>query len=149
MGENRFVRFSNLVNRSSKSIQKLKRMNMERYGLSGAHTNCLYRLLQAQDTGLNQRELMELEQMDKAQVSRVLKELEAKEYVTTDETHGYKASYYLTPAGKRVAEEIAQIVNRYLNKIGEGMTEAQRRTFYEAFEMVATDLENAIRDLSV
>ncbi|MBE5854811.1 MAG: MarR family transcriptional regulator [Lachnospiraceae bacterium] len=145
--DNRFELFSGLVNSAYKSLQKLKRMNMERFGLSGAHTNCLYRLLEAEDTGLSQRDLMELEQMDKAQVSRVLKDLEKKGYVTTKGTAGYKAAYVLTEDGRDIAFQVRKLVDTYLVRIGESMSEERRKTFYEAFELVVADLEAAIQDM--
>lgn len=52
------------------------------FSLSGAHTNCLCRLHEA--GSLTQGELTRLEQMDRSQVSRVLRDLAQKGYVVSD-----------------------------------------------------------------
>ena len=59
MEKSRFILFTGLINSVTKSIQGMKMIKMESYGLSAAHTNCLCRLADAPE-GLTQGELAEL-----------------------------------------------------------------------------------------
>ena len=82
---------------AAKSVSKLKAAQMDAFSLSGAHTNCLCRLHEA--GSLTQGELTRLEQMDRSQVSRVLRDLAQKGYVVSDTQAGYKRRYTLTRRG--------------------------------------------------
>lgn len=89
---------------AAKSVSKLKAAQMDAFSLSGAHTNCLCRLHEA--GSLTQGELTRLEQMDRSQVSRVLRDLAQKGYVVSDTQAGYKRRYTLTPAGEQTAARV-------------------------------------------
>ena len=102
MDTSRFEQFSALMTSAAKSVSKLKAAQMDAFSLSGAHTNCLCRLHEA--GSLTQGELTRLEQMDRSQVSRVLRDLAQKGYVVSDTQAGYKRRYTLTPAGEQTAE---------------------------------------------
>ena len=131
MESNSFERFSGLISTANKSIMKLKRRRMEKYDLSGAHTNCIYRLYKYRDTGLTQKAIMELEQMDRAQVSRVIRDLEQSGYVTSENSGGYKSVYGLTEAGLKVGEKINATVSEYMNSVSEAIPEEKLVVFYE------------------
>ena len=73
MDTSRFEQFSSLMTGAAKSIAKLKAAQMEAFSLSGAHTSCLCRLYEA--GSLTQGELTRAVQMDRSQVSRVLRDL--------------------------------------------------------------------------
>ena len=90
MDTSRFEQFSSLMTGAAKSIAKLKAAQMEAFSLSGAHTSCLCRLYEA--GSLTQGELTRAVQMDRSQVSRVLRDLAQKGYVSADAQAGYKLS---------------------------------------------------------
>ena len=136
MESNSFERFSGLISTANKSIMKLKRRRMEKYDLSGAHTNCIYRLYKYRDSGLTQKALMELEQLDRAQVSRVLRDLERTGYVTSDSNGGYKSVYGLTKEGLLVGAKIDETVSDYMKSISDAIPEEKLEVFYEVLSKI-------------
>lgn len=143
MEKSRFILFTGLVNSVTKSIQAMKMMKMERYGLSAAHTNCLCRLAERPE-GLTQGELAELEMTDKAQVSRVLRELEEKGYVYARGRAGsYKRRYLLTDRGEETTREMEAIllaVNRYVSR---EIPPEDLAVFYRTMTTIAKNIRGA------
>lgn len=141
MEKSRFMLFTGLITRVVKSIQAMKMIKMERYGLSAAHTNCLCRL-GGHPEGLTQGALSELEMMDKAQVSRVLRELEEKGYVRRETGAGaYKRRWLLTGLGVetvREMEETLLALNRYVSR---DIPEANLEVFYRTMATIAENIE--------
>lgn len=107
MDTSRFEQFSSLMTGAAKSIAKLKAAQMEAFSLSGAHTSCLCRLYEA--GSLTQGELTRAVQMDRSQVSRVLRDLAQKGYVSADAQAGYKRRYALTPTGLETAARVETV----------------------------------------
>lgn len=141
----RFDRYIALTASSLKDIARLKAAKMEKYGLSVVHTDCLWHLYNAGDTGLTQRALTELEQVDRAQISRVLRELLQEGYVTQKEGGGtYKRSYVLTDTGRTIAAEMNDIIleiNRYVS--GE-IPRDELMIFYRTLQTIARNLSRAV-----
>ena len=98
MDTSRFEQFSSLMTGAAKSIAKLKAAQMEAFSLSGAHTSCLCRLYEA--GSLTQGELTRAVQMDRSQVSRVLRDLAQKGYVSADAQapRASKPSFWISTA---------------------------------------------------
>ena len=143
MEGSRFIQFVGLLNRASKSIQALKMMKMEHYQLSAAHTNCLCRLAEFPE-GLTQTHLAELENMDRAQVSRVLRELEEKNYaVRTDSGGAYKRQYVLTPRGVETVREMEEIILRLNHYVSGEISDADLAVFYRTFHTITKNLSSA------
>lgn len=141
MEKSRFIQFSSLVGGAMKSIQAMKMEKMARYGLSAAHTNLLCRLAEGSEAGMTQGELAQAEAMDKAQVSRVLRELEEKGHVRQAPGAGpYKRPYVLTEKGKAVTDEMAAIIlalNRYVSR---DIPEADLAIFYRTLTTITENL---------
>lgn len=107
MEESRLSQFSGLISSAAKSIQRLKHAKMKQLRLSSAQAAFLCRLAEAGEEGLTQGELITLEGMDRAQVSRVLKNLCARQYTAPAQPgSGYKRHYVLTPKGEEAAREL-------------------------------------------
>ena len=119
MEKSRFIQFSSLVGSVTKSIQSMKMEKMAHYGLSAAHTNLLCHLAESGEEGMTQGELAQAELMDKAQVSRVLQNLEEKGYVRQRSGKGlYKRRYTMTAEGRAVTDEmeaILLVMNRFVS----------------------------------
>lgn len=95
----------------TRSIQRLKTTGMEKYDLSAAHTVCLCCLLE-QPEGVTQMELARQMDMDKAQVSRVVRHLALRGYVRSMGATAYRGRYGLTVKGREAAREVAEQVGR-------------------------------------
>lgn len=145
MEKSRFILFTGLINGTMKSIQAMKMMKMERYGLSAAHTNCLCRLAERPE-GLTQGELAELEMMDKAQVSRVLRELEQKGYVARDSGAGaYKRRYVLTSLGVDTTAEMERILLSLNLYVSRDIPEGDLEVFYRTMTTIAENIAEVER----
>ena len=106
-----FDRFSALIGTISKGLLKLKLTAMRDYGLGSAHTICM-RILYDEPDGLTQNEISKKSDVDKAQTSRVLNELLAKDYVIVSESDKiYNKIYKLSPSGLSVAKDINKRVS--------------------------------------
>ncbi|MCQ2437153.1 MAG: hypothetical protein MJ099_02000 [Clostridia bacterium] len=148
MEDSRFERFVNLTAMATKRIQRLKVDRMRKYGLSGAHTHCVLCLNRAGMTGLTQTELVAAEQMDASQISRVLRELIKKNYVTIEETGArYRRHYILTESGFAIAKEITDEVE-FINQFVSGsIPQDEIEAFYNTFELICAGLEKAEQEL--
>ena len=158
MDENRFELFMGLLGSAAKSIQRLKAARMEPFRLSAAHTDCLCQLFGASADGLTQTQLAERLMMDRAQVSRVLRDLLDRAYVAcggagsaggasgtgTDGSGGYKSRYRLTDAGQRIAQEIQRIIAEINGFVSGSIPMEDIEGFYRTFKTIASNLSEAV-----
>lgn len=140
MEKSRFIVFTGLITGIMKSIQAMKMLKMERYGLSAAHTNCLCRLAEHPE-GLTQGELSDLEMMDKAQVSRVLRELEEKGYACRENGGAYKRRYLLTPLGVETTREMEEILLALNHFVSRDIPETDLEVFYRTLTVIAEQIK--------
>lgn len=141
----RFDRYIALTSSSLKDIARLKAAKMEKYGLSVVHTDCLWHLYNAGTAGLTQRALTDLEHVDRAQISRVLRELLQEGYVTHKEGTGtYKRPYVLTGSGHAVAEEINGIVLEINHYVSGEIPRDELIIFYRTLQTIARNLSRAV-----
>jgi len=138
----RFEQFSSLMTGAAKSIAKLKAAQMEAFSLSGAHTNCLCRLYEA--GSLTQGELTRAVQMDRSQVSRVLRDLAQKGYVSADAQAGYKRRYALTPSGRETAARVEAIILDINRFVSGSISDADIEIFYKTLTTITRNLQSAV-----
>lgn len=143
----RFALFEGYIGSAAKSIARLKAARMARFHLSAAHTSCLLRLLAAGD-GLTQSGLRETLGMDRAQISRVLRQLRDKSYVCCDGA-GYNRIYRLTDSGISVSREIDDIVGEVLSFVSGEIPEAEIEAFYRTFSIITAHLSEAERRFGI
>lgn len=116
----------------------------KKYALSGAHTTCLCRLVEAGEDGLTQTRLIQLEGMDRAQISRVLGDLQRRGYVVPAQQEGrYKKRYLLTPAGRAAADEIQSIILSINRFVSEQIPQTDIDIFYRTLTAIADNLDRA------
>lgn len=142
MDNTRFARFEGYIGSAAKSIARLKAARMARFQLSAAHTSCLLRLHAAPE-GLTQTGLRETLGMDRAQISRVLRQLGEKAYVTSGGA-GYNRVYRLTESGERVSREIDGIVSEVLSFVSGEIPQAEIDAFYRTFAVITAHLSEAV-----
>lgn len=138
----RFEHFSSLVSGAYRSIQKLERDEMIKYGYKGAFAQYLITMLHYPD-GLTAARLCEVCDRDKAAVSRVVTEMEGKGLVRREGTgdRAYRAALYLTEEGERAAHFVCERAKVAVLKAGEGLSDEDRQMFYAALTLIATNLQ--------
>ena len=144
MDDNRFELFMGLLSSAAKSIQRLKASQMEPFRLSAAHTDCLCSLASAMPEGLTQTQLAERLRMDRAQISRVLRDLREQAYVFPGEVGIYKSRYRLTDAGRRIAEEAMRIIEEIHTFVSGSIPREEIEGFYRTFKTIAGNLTEAV-----
>ena len=144
MEDSRFELFMGLLGSASKSIQRLKAAGMERYSLSAAHTDCLYLLAGAMPEGMTQSQLAARLSMDRAQVSRVLRDLRERAYVLAGGAAGYKCRYRLTEAGSRIAAETERVIRGVNAFVSGSIPREEIDAFYRTFRTIAARLSEAV-----
>ncbi len=143
MEESRFELFDGLIASAGKTLQRIKAEKMKKYGLGSTHTTCLCKLGKAGDGGMTQRELTEQEGIDRAQVSRILRDLELNELVAARGCSAYKRKYSLTEKGKNITAEMNDIIleiNRYVSREFSG---EQIVVFYHVLQEIDRNLKKA------
>lgn len=135
----RFEEFTKNIALAYKYIIKIKSYEMSEYGLKGSNVTCLFFLGKNPD-GLSATELCEKCMEDKAAVSKSLAVLKEKGYVMQKEEGRYKAKYFITESGKKVFNELGQIINEVVVKAGDGLNDEERNMFYASLEKIVNNL---------
>lgn len=104
----RFEEFQTSIQQVYIELQKLKTVAMQEFDLQASHVMCLYELDRHTD-GMTAAELAAACDVDKAAISRSIKTLKDKGYVTDSTAFGdspYRARIGLTETGRDVAERL-------------------------------------------
>ena len=103
----RFEQFSSAIARIYHDIQKIERVEMERFGLKGPHVQCMLALSRNPE-GMTSSQLCTVCEKDKAAISRTITELEEEGMLDRDVHDGnrYRALLKLTERGKAAAAQV-------------------------------------------
>ena len=139
--QERFQTFTVLITKLNRCIRKIKTEEMAVYDLKSPHVSCLYYLYKAES--LTAKELCDMCEEDKANISRSIEYLEAHGYIAchSKTEKRYKSPLLLTEKGKEVGRRITQKVDRLLNCAGEGLSEDNRKIMYESLWIVCDNLQ--------
>ena len=138
-----FEAFSTMTGNALKSIEKIKNRGMSDFGLSGTHTICMRRLFETPE-GLTRTELARRCGVDRAQITRVIGELLAKDYVREiGEGSHYRKKCVLTERGFAVTEEINGLVERVLAHVSGNIPKERLAVFYQTLEEICENLKSA------
>jgi len=139
--EERFRKFTVLMTKIRRSIQKIKAEEMAEYDLKSPHVSCLYYICKAGE--LTAKELCDICDEDKASVSRSIVQLEEKGYVVCSSTakKRYRAQITLTDKGKAIAENVVEKIDKILDFVGRDLSDADREIFYRCLFDISENLE--------
>lgn len=137
----RFEAFTKAVSVSYKCIQKIKKYEMDTFGLKGSHVMCLFALGQ-NEGGLSATELCKTCSLDKAAVSRILPTLEQEGYVYANRigNQKYRIKHCLTEEGKKISDAINLLITGVVDRCSRGLTIPERVNFYNSFEVITQNL---------
>lgn len=143
----RFEAFCTAISSISRSIQKIERAEMAKYGLKGPHAQCMI-ALERYPEGITAAKLCELCEKDKAAISRAITELTDAEMVTRADPEGkrYRSSLKLTEKGREVAEHVNRLVYTAVMKASAGYGPEDRQIFVNVLSMIAGNLQTICRD---
>lgn len=126
-----------------RSILKIERMEMEKFGLKGPHAQCLLTMSHYPE-GITAAQLCNYCDKDKAAISRTVSELEEAGMLRRDCSDGkrYRAKLTLTDAGRNAATRVAERAKCAVERAGSGMSDEQRAVFYNALALIAGNLQH-------
>lgn len=138
----RFEKFSYDIAEIYHYWHKLTSEEMMQYGLKGSNAVYLTILYQYKE-GLTSAQLSDLCSRDKADVSRAMSAMEKKGFVKreSEKNSMYRARMVLTEEGRKAAENINSRVDLAVELGGKGLTDEERRTFYYALDLIASNLQ--------
>ena len=114
---------------------------MAEFHLKSPHVSCLYYLFK--EDGLTAKELCEVCEEDKANISRTIDYLETNGYLVrqNEDNKKYKSHLSLTEMGRSVACQIAEKIDRILDESGEGISETDREIMYRSLFQISNNLQ--------
>lgn len=139
--ESRFQHFTVMISSINRCIRRIKTEEMKLYDLKSPHVSCVYYLYKIK--GLTAKELCDICDEDKANISRSIKYLEKKEYLYIDPQNEkrYLKPLELTKKGKEVGAYIAKRVDDILELASAGISEEERKQMYRCLDIVCNNLQ--------
>ena len=123
-------------------IQKIERVEMEKFGLKGPHAQCLLAMSRHPE-GITSAQLCGICEKDKAAVSRSLSELEQAGLVLREERNGsrYRAKLLLTERGWEAARNVSRKAHQAVELAGAGLDDEKRDIFYQVLALIAGNVQ--------
>lgn len=144
--EDLFVDFTVPVLSLYKTVQKIKAVEVEKYGLKSVHVLCIY-YLDKNSSGMTAKELTEATLEDKAAISRALKILQEKGYVSYL-NNSRNSVVLLTEEGRKLSDEIGERIKLAVAAVSMDFTEQERSFFYKSLDEIAVNLKNYYKELT-
>lgn len=138
----RFEQFCTAISSIHRSIQKIERVEMAKYGLKGPHAQCLVAMARYPE-GITAARLCEICEKDKAAISRTVSELEQAGMVQHKDPSGkrYRSGLELTEKGSEVAQSVNRLIYLAVSQASEGYDTQTRQTFVRVLNLIAGNLQ--------
>lgn len=142
----RFEQFTSAISGIYRDVLRLERDEMERYGLKGAFAQYLL-AIDGHPGGITAAKLCEICDKNKAAVSRILSEMEAKDLITRDGApNQYKALIFLTKEGEKAVRFVKERSSVAAQVAGSELSDEDRRVLYTSLRRIAAHLERFCRE---
>ena len=143
----KYEHFSLSVSCIYHDIQKIERMEMEKFGLKGPHAQTLLAMRRYPE-GITSVALCEVCEKDKAAISRSVSELEEKGMILRNQLNGssYRAKLTLTEKGIAAADAVSERARQAVELAGAGLDEEKRAVFYQVLDLIAGNLHTICKD---
>jgi len=128
---------------SINKIQQVFNEELKLYGVKSSYIIYLM-LLRRTEMGLTMTELSKMSYVDKSLTTRVIKELEEKEYIyrDTENITSRKYNIRLTEKGRKLANSIYAIMEKNRNQILKKFTEEEQNKIFEVLNLIVSKLKN-------
>lgn len=139
--EERFKTFTVLIAGISRCIRRIKTEEMAEFNLKSPHVSCLYYLYKADS--LTAKELCDICEEDKANISRSIRHLEENGYIlcSSKAAKRYQSPLELTEKGREVGKIVTEKIDRILDLAGEGLSENDRICLYRSLALISDNLQ--------
>ena len=143
MDINRFIAFSQRLDRIVKNIKRKEMSYMREYGLRSVHITCLLCMDKYKD-GATVTELSRECDTDKALISRTVKELSCDGFIVsqTEETDKkYNKKYLLSDKSEALLREIKGVISEYVAQASGDIPKEDMKTFYSVLSELERNIE--------
>ena len=139
--EERFQTFTVLIAKLNRCIRKIKTEEMAEFNLKSPHVSCLYYLYKSES--LTAKELCDICEEDKANISRSIDFLEANDYLVERASlcKRYKSPLILTEKGRETAAHIARKIDTILAIVSDVVPAEQRENMYTSLSVICDHLQ--------
>ena len=139
--QERFQAFTVLIARLNRCIRKIKTEEMAEFNLKSPHVSCLYYLYKSDS--LTSKELCDICEEDKANISRSIEYLEKNGYLVckSKTEKRYKSPLVLTEKGRETGEYIVRKIDAILDSVSEGIPEEHRMIMYRSLSVICDNLQ--------
>ena len=139
--QHRFRTFTLLTSQISRCLRRIKAEEMADLDLKSGHVSCLYYLHQIGP--MTARELCEMCEEDKANISRSMEYLEKNGYLSPlpEKKGRYKRRYILTEKGTEAASILDEKIDLILEVAGQGISDEDRAIMYKSLAKISTNLQ--------
>ena len=139
--QERFQTFTVMIARLNRCIRKIKTEEMAEFDLKSPHVSCLYYLYKS--NSLTAKELCDICEEDKANISRSIEYLEKIGYLVckSKTEKRYKSPLVLTEKGRATGEYIVRKIDAILDSVSEGIPEEHREIMYRSLSVVCDNLQ--------
>lgn len=143
----RFSQFCTSIASIQRSIMKIERVEMAKYGLKGPHANCLVAMARYPE-GITAARLCEVCDKDKAAISRTLSELEQAGMILRQDPEGkrYRSLLRLSEKGSEIVNSVNERILLAVAKASEGYDMEKQQIFTRVLSLVAGNLQGICRD---
>ena len=139
--EERFQTFTVLIAKLNRCIRKIKTEEMAEFNLKSPHVSCLYYLYKSES--LTAKELCDICEEDKANISRSIDFLEANGYLVARPKQGkrYRSPLVLTEKGKETGAHIVRKIDAILDSVSLALPDEQRVNMYASLSVICDNLQ--------
>ena len=143
----RFAQFCASIASIQRSILRIERVEMAKYGLKVPHASCLVAIARYPE-GITAARLCEICDKDKAAISRTLSELENAGMILRNAPEGkrYRALLRLSEKGKEIAYSVNEKILLAVAKASEGSDKEKQQIFARVLGLVAGNLQDICRE---
>ena len=137
----RFEQFCSVISGIQRSIQRIERVEMAKYGLKGPHAQCMIAMNRFPE-GVTAAQLCEICDKDRAAISRTVSELEHAGMVLRHDPEGkrYRSMLRLSEKGKDIARNVSELVLLAVSRASAGYDQEHQQTFMRVLSMIAGNL---------
>lgn len=138
----RFETFTTMIANISRAIRKIKSGEMAKWNLKSNHVSCIYYIYK--NKSLTPKQLCDICEEDKANVSRSIEYLEENGYVKLNPIPNkrYKRTFSLTEKGEVVGKSLSERIDEVLVRSSKGVDDEQRAIMYSSLMKVSENLQN-------
>lgn len=140
--EERFETFTLLLTNITRSIHKIKTEEMAEFNLKSSHLSCIYYLYK--NKTLTAKELCDICEEDKANISRSIKHLEENGYLScySKTQKRYQCPIRLTERGIEVGKKINERLDHISEMAGFNIREEDRAAMYRSLTIISNNLQS-------